>query len=132
MDLFLQAQDIHFLSVGLVVDDQLIKKTVFPVSPELYLKSVNDFLEEQHIFFSNLKRIIVVNGPGSFTASRISVMIGNTLSFAWNIPIFGVTNPNNLSSEDLLKVLFSKPLSVTKYGVVPVYDRPPRINLKLD
>lgn len=130
MDLFLQAQDIHFITVGLVTDGQLIRKTVFSVPPELYLKSVNDFLQEQHILFFDLKRIIVVNGPGSFTASRISVMIGNTLSFALNIPIFGVSNPNNLSSADVLQKLFSEPLPEAKYGITPVYNRPPRITVE--
>ena len=131
MDLFLQAQDIHSITIGFVCADRLNTKKVYLVSPERYLKSVKDFFAEQHISFSQIKRIFIVSGPGSFTASRISVMIGNTLSFVWNIPIFGVSNPNNLSSEDLLQKLFSEPLRAAVCGVAPVYDRPPRITKKV-
>ncbi len=44
-------------------------------------------LKEENIEIIDLKEIIVVNGPGSFTGIRLGVTIGKTLAYTLKIPI---------------------------------------------
>ncbi|MFO0702361.1 MAG: hypothetical protein U0514_00545 [Candidatus Andersenbacteria bacterium] len=38
-------------------------------------------------------RILVLDGPGPFSATRAAVNIANALAYAWNIPVIGVHGP---------------------------------------
>ncbi|HBR80271.1 MAG: hypothetical protein UX09_C0030G0009 [Candidatus Uhrbacteria bacterium GW2011_GWE2_45_35] len=132
MLLFLSAQDINFLEVGLIdVQGQLLSFKKVEVPPEKYLATVSEFLDEQKISADDLTKIIVVSGPGSFTASRLTVTIANSLSFAKNLPIIGIENPDRQNGEALIKKKAQAwiDLSPNKF-VSPVYDRPPNITVK--
>lgn len=124
MDLFLRAQDIQFLTVGLVKDGRIIAEQTVEVPPEQYLYSVDQFLRAHSVSPEHIHRILVVNGPGSFTASRISVTLANTLAFVHHIPMVALENPERLSMQELL----SDANRFSEHAfVVPVYDRPPNI-----
>ncbi|OGL61981.1 hypothetical protein A3C09_01480 [Candidatus Uhrbacteria bacterium RIFCSPHIGHO2_02_FULL_47_44] len=134
MDLFLCAQDIQFITFGLVSHPTptlpsgrggglRIEKT-FEVPPEKYLASFDAFLREQQVLPEHISRLLVVNGPGSFTASRVSVVIANTFAFVRKIPVIPVENPDRLPIEKLLPILQTLPEHIF---VTPAYDRPPNI-----
>lgn len=124
MDLFLSAQDIQFITFGLVRDQTLFCEKTFDVPPENYLASLQVFLSEQSVSLFDVKRLLVVNGPGSFTASRVSVVIANTIAFTQNIPIIPIENPDRRPLIELVKTVFQSPEHTF---VVPAYDRPPNI-----
>lgn len=77
------------ITVALLNDKELIKKEKESInSHSIYLLNmVKDILSENDLNMSNLKEILVVNGPGSFTGIRIGLSVAKTLSYALKIPI---------------------------------------------
>lgn len=67
---------------------------------------IEDLLTKEKIDLKLLKEIFVVNGPGSFTGTRIGVTIAKTFAYSLNIPIKTI-------SSLMIKVL-SSDLSGTK------------------
>lgn len=125
--LLISAQDIRALSVGLVRDRQIVESKTVVASPETYLRTVAESLEAWNVTHADLDAVAVVTGPGSFTSSRVSVMIANGIAFANDIPVVGIPNPDRLPIEDL-------PVSSLAFPdpdrfAVPVYDRPPHITI---
>ena len=54
---------------------------------EVAIPTLENVLKKQNIQVTDLKEIIVINGPGSFTGVRIGVTIAKTLAYTLNIPI---------------------------------------------
>lgn len=75
------------------------------------LPLIKESLEQNSLLIDNIDKIIVVNGPGSFTGVRVGVTIAKTLAWAKNIII------NTVSS---LEVLATTKVD-TKY-IVPLID----------
>ena len=124
MDLFFSAQDIQCITFGLVKDQTLFCEKTFDVPPENYLASLHTFLLEQSLSVSDIKRVFVVNGPGSFTASRVSVVIANTIAFTQQIGMVSIENPDRRPMRELMETVLQ---SKEQTFVVPAYDRPPNI-----
>lgn len=57
---------------------------------EYFLISLQEFLARNSLEYNTLEGIIVVNGPGSFTAMRIITLTINTLSFVYHIPLYSI------------------------------------------
>lgn len=57
---------------------------------ERFLSSLEAFIQDHHVDFPSLEGIIVVNGPGSFTAMRIVTLTVNTLAFVHGTPLYGI------------------------------------------
>ena len=129
MYLYISAQDINELMVGLVDDHSLIQEKVVQSDPESFLLEIVELLQEWSISFKDLTAIIVVLGPGSPTSLRVTVTIANTIGFVREIPVIGLINPDRLNAKDLISDVKTrhtlslqsdsefKPLS-------PFYDRP--------
>lgn len=133
MTLFLSAQDIKFLEVGLLEENgRLFSFQKIETTPEKFLFKLSEFLAAEGVSLEEIKKIIVVSGPGSFTSTRLTVTIANAWAFAKNLPILSVPNPERKSGEDLAAEQ-SKDwlLKNPKDFVVPIYDRPPFITLKI-
>ncbi len=73
-----------------------------------------------------LKRVIVVRGPGPFTAVRTGIIIANTLSYARNIPVVGSTSAIPLTDQRVL-ALTARPAPKTHRLVRPFYGKAPNI-----
>lgn len=126
MDFYICAQDIGQLSLGLSDDTHTFIEETFFISPELYLKTMDSFFKKYQVAFHQIKRIVVVPGPGSFTASRVSVTIANTIAFAKRIPVVSVPNPNKYSLQGLFDRLKNETVQESAFAL-PLYDRPPMI-----
>jgi tRNA A37 threonylcarbamoyladenosine modification protein TsaB len=126
MRLLLKAQDIASITYGLVASEELVQEETVMAQPEGYLAVLDGVLSKWQIGLDDLKGILVVTGPGSFTASRVSTTIANTLGFTLNIAVVGVENSSHLPLRELLE---QKPKPATPF-VFPTYDQPPLITIK--
>ncbi len=48
---------------------------------------IKEILEDNNLKSENINEVIVINGPGSFTGSRIGVTVAKTFAYALNLPI---------------------------------------------
>ncbi len=111
--------------IGLIMDASFFSLEKFDIGPESYLVHLDQFLETHNCSVDSIAEILVVTGPGSFTASRVSTTIANTISFAQNIPVYGIANTEELLPEELLrKGGLDKKTPFTFAD--PFYNRPPR------
>lgn len=63
---------------------------------------INEILKNNKITINDIKEIIVVNGPGSFTGVRIGVTIAKTMAYLLNIPI------KTIDTLEMQAILISK------------------------
>jgi len=53
---------------------------------------IDEILKENNMTTKDIDKIFVVNGPGSFTGTRIGVTVGKTLAFSNNINVVPVSS----------------------------------------
>ncbi len=69
-------------------DSTYIKTKESEYSHSIYtMPMISDIFEESGLDIHDLDKIIVVNGPGSFTGIRIGLAIAKTIAYALNIKI---------------------------------------------
>lgn len=57
---------------------------------EQFLVTLEQFLSEYSLTLDELEGIVVVNGPGSFTAMRIVTLTLNTIAFVHKVPLYSL------------------------------------------
>ncbi len=116
-----------YLYSGIVIDDKLVssikKKYEKDLSKEA-LPKIIELFDKAGITPKDLDKIIVVNGPGSFTGIRIGITIAKTIACALNInitPISGLTAMAISCDNDTYKM----PLIDARRGYVygAIYDK---------
>lgn len=75
---------------------------------------------------SSYDGIVVVAGPGPFSAVRSGVLIANLLSRVYHIPLYGVRVEESRDLEKLRNALASQDMEPSSY-VAPIYDQEPNI-----
>lgn len=127
MTLFLCAQDLRSIWIGLLKDQTFVVLEELPVPPEGYLLALDRFLKVHQQPLETVQGLCVVTGPGSFTASRVSLTIVNTLHFVYRLPLFVLTNPDRQHPERLVAEYgLGQALGVDVYAEAS-YDRPPHL-----
>ncbi|MBN1494277.1 tRNA (adenosine(37)-N6)-threonylcarbamoyltransferase complex dimerization subunit type 1 TsaB [Candidatus Peregrinibacteria bacterium] len=58
---------------------------------EYLLPAIIELLKVSDLGFNDLDKIVVISGPGPFTALRVSIAVANTLAYALNKPVVGVS-----------------------------------------
>ncbi len=91
--LFLDTSTIRLI-VGIYKDNMPIfivnEESMNDLSSRL-LPTIKECLEKINLSVDDINRIIVVNGPGSFTGVRVGVTVAKTLAWSKNIPIIPVS-----------------------------------------
>ena len=102
----------ELITVALKTKDNLFIKTKeSEYSHSIYtMPMIEELFKENNLNVKDLKKIIVVNGPGSFTGIRIGVSIAKTMAYALKIDI------NTISS--LTAYLISSDLNENKKAVI--------------
>lgn len=92
----------ELITIGLINErDCFIKEKESYRSHSAYaLPLINELLEERNLELKNINKIIVVNGPGSFTGIRIGLSIAKTISYALNIPVVTITSLEAFLTSD--------------------------------
>lgn len=81
--------------IGLIDDLNLIDKNEYQTlksHSEFIVPMIKNILDRNNYNVSNLNEIIVVNGPGSFTGTRLGVTDAKMLAYTLNIPIKTITS----------------------------------------
>ncbi|MBM5789585.1 hypothetical protein FJZ23_00610 [Candidatus Parcubacteria bacterium] len=129
MTLFLCAQDLEWFWLGLIRDESFFVLERVTAPPERYLSELHRFLHAHGWKPEDLAGVSVVRGPGSFTASRVSLTLANTLHFAFRIPLHILANPDSLAPAELLaRHGVGEQLSVGTFAA-PFYSGPARITV---
>lgn len=87
-------------SVALLHDDTLRAELTIQARlthSEQLMPHIADMLDKASVKKSQIDGVAVAVGPGSFTGLRIGLATAKGLSFAWNVPIVGVTTPVSLA-----------------------------------
>ena len=82
------------LFIGLLKDDtvlETIEKEEKNHSEHL-VPSINKILDSNNLSVEDINKIIVVNGPGSFTGVRLGVTVAKTLAYTTNTPIYPISS----------------------------------------
>jgi len=89
------------------------------------LAIVDHVLQKNKIQINKLNAVVVVRGPGSFTAVRTGLIIANTLGTLLHIPVSGVVAKNKLEEKEVIRLSSIK----TKVGITvkPWYGKSPNI-----
>jgi len=93
----------NFLYTGIVENDELICEKKICYNKDLStmaLATIVDMMKENNIKPIDINKIILVNGPGSFTGCRIGITIAKTYAWSLNIPI---TTISSLEAMALIK-----------------------------
>lgn len=111
MILFLDTHD-SIITVAVKNKDNLyIKTQQSEYSHSIYtMPMIEEIFKENNLNIKDLKKIIVINGPGSFTGIRIGLSIAKTMAYALNLEI------NTLSS--LTAYLISSTLKENKKAII--------------
>ena len=83
------------LVVILVKDKEIIgKKELESINDHssYLVPFIKELLDLNNIKTNDINKIFVVNGPGSFTGTRIGVTVGKVLAFSNNIPVIPVSS----------------------------------------
>lgn len=99
MILFIDTHD-ELITIALKHDDKIFKKTqTSEYAHSVYtMPMIEQIFKENNLEIKDLDKIIVVNGPGSFTGIRIGLSIAKTIAYALKIKI------NTISSLTALLV----------------------------
>ena len=116
-----------YLYSGIVINDKLVSEVKKNYEKDLSkeaLPKVIELFDKANITPKDLDKIIVVNGPGSFTGIRIGITIAKTIAWALNIkitPISGLTAMAISCDKDSYKM----PLIDARRGFVygAIYDK---------
>lgn len=99
-----------FLYTGLVKDDTLICEIKENLGKDLSvfaLKKITDMLKENNLEANDIDKIIVVDGPGSFTGIRVGITIAKTYAWALKKKITSISSLDAMAiscKEDVYKV----------------------------
>ena len=87
--LFIDTHD-ELITVGLVNEnDVFIKEQASFHKHAVYLvPMVRSILSENKLTVKDIKNIVCINGPGSFTGLRIGLTVSKTLAYTLNVPIY--------------------------------------------
>lgn len=124
-----------YLYTGIVEDDILlaeVKKDCFKDLSKMALLEISKMLDSVNIKPDQIDKIIVVNGPGSFTGIRIGVTIAKTFAFGLKKAITTVSSLEAMAVSSKEDSFYKVPIIDARRGYVygAIYDKDNKLVLK--
>ncbi len=97
----------QYLVVGLTDDDKIISKTQYVAwqrQSEFAIQEVKKTLDSVGIKANEIDRVVVTNGPGSYTGIRIALTIAKVLSLALKKPVCVLSSLQAIAGVRGLKI----------------------------
>lgn len=116
-----------YLYTGVVEDNKLlseIKKEYKKDLSSVTLKNISDMLDSIHLKINDIDKIMVVNGPGSFTGIRIGVTLAKTLAYSLKKEIITISSLEAMALSSK-KNIITIPIIDARRGYVygAIYDK---------
>ncbi|MDO5568526.1 MAG: tRNA (adenosine(37)-N6)-threonylcarbamoyltransferase complex dimerization subunit type 1 TsaB [bacterium] len=83
------------VSIALIKGDKVIDKLTEDTNnkhSKILIPYIKDMLTKNNIEPKNINKVMVVNGPGSFTGIRIGLTVAKTIGYVLNIPVITVSS----------------------------------------
>lgn len=133
MILFINTSQTDLIQLKLIdkgkIVRQLENKEEFKQS-ELLLSMIDKLLKKEKLKIKNLKLIVVVSGPGAFSALRLGVATANALAWSLKVPLIELSVDEAGDDEKLIEAIKQKSKKAIKQvfkPVVPRYGKEPNI-----
>lgn len=125
MILFINTSDFNSLTLAIVHNATVKIQTASVAFNENYKTNayLEKFLRHQKIKMSDLTKIIVCSGPGSFTGIRVGVSLAQALGFALKIPVIAISKSKVPDDIRKLSNIKSGKSLVMNYGQKPNITR---------
>lgn len=111
-----------------IVKGAVVKKIHQPIGFEErdnLLRYIDRLVKLSRTPLDQIGSIVVVRGPGPFTAIRVGITVANALGLAFSVPVYGA---NKVDSIDIARIVSKvKRTTPDKVPVRPLYDRAPNI-----
>lgn len=128
MKIFYLDTSSNFLYTAILEDEVVIAEDKEKLEKDLSkytLPKIKELILKNNISFDDIEKIIVVNGPGSFTGIRIGLTIAKTLAWAKNIPIIQISSLEAMAlSNNMENIDYIVPIIDARRGFVfsTIYD----------
>lgn len=111
-------------------DGYILYSYKFVDKQEDLARELNSFLKKEKIQLAKIRAMLVISGPGSFSASRAGVVLANSFNFVDSIPILSVKDAGG-GTEELVKNNLHGLKRIKKTAVAEVYyQKEPKITIK--
>ena len=110
-----------YLYTGLVVDKKLVSEVKKDLGKDLSsyaLKEIDTMLKQSHLEPNDIDKIIVVNGPGSFTGIRVGVTIAKTYAYSLKKEIVTISSLEAMAISNKEDNIIKVPLIDARRGYV--------------
>lgn len=124
-----------YLYTAVVEDDKLLAEVKESFGKDLScvaLKEIKNMLDSVNILPKEIDKIIVVNGPGSFTGIRIGVTIAKTFAYSLNKKITTISSLEAMALSSKTNNEYIVPIIDARRGFVygGIYDKDNNVILK--
>lgn len=92
----------YALGIGLIDNDQVMGEYISNIKKNHSVRvmpAIQTLMNECNVKPTELTKIVVAKGPGSYTGVRIGVTIAKTLAWTLNIPITGISSLGALAAS---------------------------------
>ncbi len=115
-------------SVVFLFDGDKITKEKIRGQKDKLLFSIDKVLRKRKKTAKDIGGIMVVSGPGSFTAVRQGVVSANAFGYLLRVPVVGVKLDEFKNEDEFLEIGYKKLLKAKKgIMVLPAYGKEPNI-----